>query len=171
MKKSFNKILGVVLCLLFTFNFSSCDNSQSVPEPANGYVFEGINAEYGSYSLTLTAKGTGGHYFILNAVSLYCSEPVGSYEEITFRYLRGGDSIKFYVHGNSTVDIQIPKGEYEIYYATGDTWYGEEELFGKDTVYKKCDTTFSFYDDFGQPLSIPDGNFSISKILASEFPN
>ncbi len=166
-------LLSISLCIALIRSLTSCIyvKEAGVPEPGNGYVFKGITAEYGSSTLTITTVGTGGHYFILDPVSLYCSAPVGSYEQIRFKHLAGGSIIKFYAHGESTVEIQIPLGEYEIYYATGETWYGEEEAFGKDTIYSKCEGTFDFSNNSQYTLHIPDGNFFVYKIEANEFPN
>lgn len=143
----------------------------SVSEPASGFVFEGIRADCGSFTLTITTVGTDGHYFILDPVSLYCSPMADSFQQTRCELFAEYSYIKFYVRGESTAEIQIPKGEYEIYYATGENWHGEEKLFDKDTVYSKINKTFNFSYLSEYALRIPDGNLSISKIEANEFPN
>ena len=180
----------IALCAVLVFSLSACDKrtkeenttvtenvtekeqTVGVPEPGNGYVFEGITADYGSSSLTITTVGKSGHYFILDPISLYCNPFASSFEQYRTELNAEYRYIKFYVYGESTVEIQIPWGKYTMYYATGETWYGQEELFGKDTVYSRCAGTFEFsYSSTELTLHIPDGNRVVYKIEANEFPN
>ena len=180
------RLLCILLCIAMSCCFVSCDtkkdshtdtNSQAdsikpgITEPETGYVFEGITTDYGSLSLTITTVGTSGHYFVLDPVSLYCSPFADSFQQYRYELFAEYSYIRFYAHGKSTVEIQIPKGEYRIYYATGENWFGEEELFGIDTVYSEINKTFNFTNTSEYVLSIPDGNLRISKIEAKEFPN
>ena len=173
------KVLCIVLLLTMSCCFASCspaeapqqeDTVQGIDEPGNGYVFEGINSDYGSLSLTITTVGTSGHYFVLDPVSLYCSPFADSFQQYRYELFAKYNYIKLYVHGGSTVEIQIPKGEYKIYYATGENWYGEEDLFGTDTVYSEINKTFNFSNVSEYALRVPDGNLRISKIKTNEFP-
>lgn len=49
----------------------------------------------------------------------------------------GDVEMSFFLHGNQNTNMPIPLGEYEIYYASGSEWFGEEVLFGEDTHYYK----------------------------------
>lgn len=87
------------------------------------------------------------------------------------------NDMAFMVSANGTVEVDVPIGEYEIYYAVGTSWYGKSLLFGDDTAYYKCDDTFSFYDDGkyyqGWTLELylqPNGNLDTTIIDASGFP-
>lgn len=179
------KLLCILLSITMSCCFVSCSPTEDtqqenvdpeidesgITDPANGYVFEGITTDYGSLSLSITTVGTGGHYFVLDPISLYCGPFSDSFQQYRYELLAKYSYIKFYVHGESTVEIQIPKGEYRIYYATGENWYGEEELFGKDTVYSEINKTFNLSNVSKYALRIPDGNLRISQIEANEFPN
>lgn len=55
--------------------------------------------------------------------------------------------MNFYVRSRSSLEIMIPPGEYEIYFASGETWNGTELLFGPDTVYRKANGTFTFTEN------------------------
>lgn len=88
-----------------------------------------------------------------------------------------GNDMAFMVSPECTVEVDVPIGEYEIYYAAGTSWYGQDLLFGEDTAYYKCDGTFDFYDDGtyyqGWTLELylqPNGNLDTDIIGASEFP-
>ena len=56
------------------------------------------------------------------------------------------ETLTIYIRGGDTVEVDVPLGSYEIRYAAGDTWYGEDELFGPETSYNKADDLFTFSD-------------------------
>lgn len=89
----------------------------------------------------------------------------------------GGSDMSFMVSAGRSAEVLVPLGEYEIYYATGETWYGPEYKFGDDTQFYKCDDTFLFYDDGqyyrGYTLELylqTNGNLDTDVINASAFP-
>lgn len=90
---------------------------------------------------------------------------------------RGKDApVCIFVRGGTTVEVDVPLGDYTIKYACGDEWYGEDLLFGSKTSYSKADSTFSFrrtYDGVsGYTLTlykVQYGNLHTSKIDASSF--
>lgn len=59
------------------------------------------------------------------------------------------DILTFFVRAGESVDIDVPLGTYTLYYATGETWYGESTLFGEKTIYSKADDLFDFYEEDG----------------------
>ena len=88
-----------------------------------------------------------------------------------------GNSMSFFVHGGSSAEVSVPLGEYEIYYAVGEIWYGTEYMFGDDTTYVKCEGTFDFYEDGsyyqGWTLELyaqTNGNMDTDIISAEDFP-
>lgn len=88
-----------------------------------------------------------------------------------------GNSMSFFVHGGSGAEVSVPLGEYEIYYAVGEIWYGTEYMFGDDTTYVKCEGTFDFYEDGsyyqGWTLELyaqTNGNMDTDIISAEDFP-
>nr|WP_326184903.1 hypothetical protein [uncultured Oscillibacter sp.] len=83
----------------------------------------------------------------------------------------------FYVVSGESAEVSVPLGNYELYYATGSVWYGEDVLFGEDTSYYKCVGLFDFYeDDQGYSgwsvdlYSVPSGNLDTKSISAEDFP-
>ena len=44
-----------------------------------------------------------------------------------------------FVRSGTTVEVDVPLGNYELRYASGETWYGHKHLFGQDTAYSKAD--------------------------------
>lgn len=88
----------------------------------------------------------------------------------------GADVISVFVHGGDTVDIDVPLGSFELVYASGNTWYGEKNLFGKTTSCTKAKDIFTFYDD-GQYVNgwtvtlyaVYDGNLETVSIDVDDF--
>lgn len=87
------------------------------------------------------------------------------------------NDMAFMVSPSSSAEVLVPLGTYEIYYASGETWYGEEVLFGSSTSYNKCEGTFDFYDDGeyyqGWTLELymqDEGNMDTEIISAEDFP-
>lgn len=60
----------------------------------------------------------------------------------------------FVQEGATTSKISVPSGTYEMRYATGRTWYGEEALFGDDTTYNKADSDFTFSNGLGYSVEL-----------------
>ncbi len=51
----------------------------------------------------------------------------------------------FFICPGQSIDIDVPLGNYYIYYATGLQWYGDTDLFGDTTSCFKADDLFCFY--------------------------
>ena len=98
-------------------------------------------------------------------------------DENVYVYIReseNGEVYSYLVKKNESHSIYLSDGYYEVYYATGDKWYGEKKLFGKSTTYYVDTASFSTYD-------LEEGYYwltrfepldeSIVKISKSEFPS
>lgn len=141
---------------------SSIDSDSSVlteqSPPISGHIFL-YPKEKRVAPLTIETSGEGYYYFVLTKF--------GSTKK----------TMSFFSHGGDTIRIKVPLGTYKIYYATGSTWYGVDDLFGDDTVYKRCGTSFAFTQDndgySGWTLTlypVEDGNMDSTVISADEFP-
>lgn len=85
--------------------------------------------------------------------------------------------MSFFVRGGTDAYVEVPLGTYEIFYATGTTWYGKEHLFGRETRYYKCDEDFTFsktstsYTGWDLTLyAVTNGNMDSDPISADTFP-
>ncbi|MGH7965407.1 MAG: hypothetical protein ACRERD_26955 [Candidatus Binatia bacterium] len=58
----------------------------------------------------------------------------------------GATILTVFVHGGSTVQIDVPLGNYLVEYAAGTKWYGYKHRFGPETVYNRADKSFRFED-------------------------
>jgi hypothetical protein len=52
--------------------------------------------------------------------------------------------LTIFIYSGQDVDALLPVGSYEVRFASGKTWYGEEHLFGPGTKYEKADQRFDF---------------------------
>ncbi len=48
--------------------------------------------------------------------------------------------LSFFLHGKNTVNFNVDVGTYDLYFAHGDVWYGEDLLFGDDTEYMMAES-------------------------------
>ncbi len=56
--------------------------------------------------------------------------------------------------GETAGDVDVPVGSYELRYASGRTWYGEDDLFGEETSYSKAASDFTFGDGEGYTVEL-----------------
>lgn len=84
--------------------------------------------------------------------------------------------MEIYLEGGDTFEGKVPLGSYEIRYASGNVWYGEDLLFGPSTQFHKAEKTFNFTRD-GDSISgytvelvrQRGGNLRTSTISRGEF--
>ena len=164
---SIASIFVIVATILFLFkvdDISDRKENQYTPPatevPANGTMFYPFSKYDGDTApLTIKTKGDGYYY-----VKLKDSES-------------GKNKFIFFVHGGRTVELNVPLGDYLLYYAHGDEWYGTSDLFGPDTVYFKADEVFDFYMDGNGELCgwtvelylQENGNLDVDTVSVAEF--
>ena len=81
-----------------------------------------------------------------------------------------------FIRKNSSLNLKIPLGEYNVKYATGDEWYGVDKLFGFTTNIYQFDKKLLFYresnDIHGHTLTLNEvvnGNLSKKNISKASF--
>jgi hypothetical protein len=100
----------------------------SIPEqplPLSGSIRTFTTAER---EAPFEIKAAQGSNYLLKLVDAFTKAPV----------------LTVFVRSGATVNIDVPLGVYEVRYASGEAWYGDEYLFGPDTAYSKADKTFTF---------------------------
>lgn len=166
-------LLGVFVFMGYSFvNTKPTSNSSIEPsvetniskldEPQQPIQNSGVIAsDYsdGVAPFTIRTRDDGAHFYI-KLVEISSSRVVGVY------FVRAGES----------VELQVPLGNYELKYASGQNSYGESFLFGPSTSYNKADTSFNFYDDGYQVSGYTielfkkvNGNLHTSGISPSQF--
>lgn len=99
-----------------------------VPRPSSGLYSQNLYEQPAIAPLEIRSQ-SGSDYFV----------------KVTNQYT-GDDISTIYIRGGDTVSIEVPLGTYEIKYASGETWYGDQKLFGTQTSYSKADELFTFSD-------------------------
>jgi len=105
------------------------------PRPESGHVFY-VNPTWSDEDriapFSIETKGTDDFYIKLVDVGELTGET---------------RAIEFYIRGGDTVHIDVPIGIYELRYAAGSSWRGEDHLFGDGTSYHKAADFFTCYED------------------------
>lgn len=61
--------------------------------------------------------------------------------------------LSFFIHGKNTVNFNVSSGTYDLYFAHGDVWYGNDLLFGDDTEYMMAKSPISISQN-NEPIQI-----------------
>ena len=143
--------------------------SSALPQPvlvSNGEIVKDTSLEQLA-PLTVETSGVKSYYVFLKCLSV---------SGAGFHLPSAGD-MSFYVTSGQSAEVLVPLGEYEVYYATGETWYGPEIKFGSGTEYFKCGKTLSFvetlsgYSGWTMTLyPVYNGNLETETLTAAEFP-
>jgi curved DNA-binding protein CbpA len=127
------------------------------PYPVNGAVFV-KNSEERVAPFSIETSGTNYYYVKL------------------LEYGTKNTVIAAFIHPGETISFDVPLGRYELRYATGDIWYGEEHLFGENGMGFKADEVFNFtfdgvqYNGYTVELVLQvDGNLSTQSIDMDDF--
>lgn len=123
----------------------------AVQEPRSGTVLLGSEDLNGS-ELTITASG-------------------GSSCVVKLKTASGTTRLSFYVRAGDTITVGVPAEYLYVYFASGDTWYGEKHLFGKNTSYGMDDELLDFTQYTWEYTLYPvsNGNFSETPIDPEDF--
>lgn len=85
--------------------------------------------------------------------------------------------LSFVVYPGETVSVEVPLGKYRLFYATGMNWYGDDDLFGKETRYYETGDVLEFYktevEIMYQSVELikqEGGNLETDPISESDFP-
>ena len=88
----------------------------------------------------------------------------------------GGLVLSAFVLDGASFETEVPLGTYRLQYASGDSWYGIEHLFGPDTVYGQAESQLKFFNNginlMGHVVElIPQrgGNLRTGRISAGDF--
>ena len=84
--------------------------------------------------------------------------------------------LTFFLRAGSTVEVEVPLGNYVFKYASGTKWYGFKHLFGPSTSYNIADTNLNFNLEGNQIVGhtitlykVTDGNLKTKSISEEEF--
>lgn len=178
-KPSFSTLILIFLIVFIAGKFFTSNNTAKSPvdfTPAttisNTYLDQNLT------KLNLPDNGTTSYFINSEAIA-----PLGiNTKEGQNYFIKLVDSdtnktaLTIFVRGGQPVNIQIPLGNYELRYANGIDWYGEDHLFGSNTSYSKSENILSFYRNGPQIMGHTimlynqiNGNMPTKDIEKSEF--
>ena len=123
--------------------------------PQNGHIFRNTGT-YNSSEFSVITKGTQDYLVKLE----------NAHDE--------NSVVLFYVRAYSEMTVNVTPGTYILKYACGDgnSWYGVEQRFGKNTSYARADELFTFTETEGWTVELyfhENGNLSQTYIDEDEF--
>ena len=146
-------ILAIIIGIVIFDNLAddSDPGLEPVAEPRSGAILMGSEDLYGS---KITIAASGGESCI-----------------VKLKTSSGITRLSFYVRAGDTVTVGVPSEYLYVYFASGDTWYGQNHLFGEDTSYSMDDTICNFTEYTWEYTLYPvsSGNFSQTPIDEDEF--
>ncbi|MGE5422058.1 MAG: ankyrin repeat domain-containing protein [Ignavibacteriales bacterium] len=128
--------------------------SSVVPEPTNGKVFRYTDDSPTAPFKIVTPAGSDNYFVKL----------------VTWTDHK--DVLSIFIKGGSTIQIDVPNGSYEMRYATGQTWYGEDKLFGQNTACYIGDQRLDFSYNSGREVQLIKqigGNLGTEKVNQNAF--
>lgn len=147
--------LVIAAVILIIIAVSSCNSGSSSSSSSKSTSYSSTS----SYSSTTTPKPTATltpQTMPANGKVFYCSttDRPSSFKVTNsgssnyyMKFVKAGTNTKvitFFVRAYSTVEIDMPAGNFELRYAYGSTWYGESKLFGENTGYAKDEEYYDF---------------------------
>lgn len=163
----YKKLLASAVVTTLLVMLSGCNDSKEnkkpeivldeMPMPYNGRINSYTNSQR---IAPFTIKTSHGDNYFVKLKDVYSNSTV----------------IDIFIRGGQTVETKVPLGTYKIVYASGDKWYGEKHLFGKNTSYSKTDQNLNFTQTYngvsGYTISlyrVANGNLRTSGLNPSEF--
>ena len=132
----------------------------SMPMPRNGDVTKYTYKTHEAPFEVVTPSGDDYYYVVL-------SESTNTRLKV----------ISVLVHPGKKVEIDVPLGNYKMFYATGEKWYGRTALFGEATRYYKANDILRFYADgdsiMGHTIELikqVGGNLETMGVNEDDFP-
>ncbi len=140
--------------------YDTSKNVYSPPEQTLPYNGEIKNYSYAEKIAPLNIKTSYGANYLVKLKGAYTKEPI----------------MTIFIRGGNEITINVPLGSFELTYASGNKWYGYDNLFGKETLYSKADEIFNFrdtgYEISGYTITlyrVSNGNLNTQNISQSQF--
>ncbi len=161
------KLLILILVLTTPLVFCACTMQGFTFTPeVYTYIDEGLTpvAEPESGTILSGTEIIAGSKITINAASNNACV-------VKLKDLFDETCMSFYVRAGDTVTVNVPSKHLYVYFASGTTWYGENDLFGSGTSYQKVDEMkdFTMYTWEFELHPVAHGNLSLATIDEDEF--
>ena len=135
-------------------------------------IFDNPNADSHLTPVSEPASGT-----ILSGSEVYNGSEItihAASEEscvVKLKTSSGTEVMSFFVRAGDTVTVRVPRENLYVYFASGDTWYGNDNLFGSKTYYSMDDEIRDFTKHSWEytRYKVSNGNFSETPIDEDKF--
>lgn len=178
-------LTGVIAIALFYFSSSSSDDplmdsyeSDSEFNSTNNMPEESVD----SFNSTPVDSPTTGIYQLFTNSELLSPFETRNHTDnkcYLLKFVNTVDntvSFTIFLNKQENCNVKVPLGSYIIMAASGETWYGDQELFGPSTSFVKYSNTYNFYISesgyngwYVDFTNTPDGNLKYSYITEDEF--
>lgn len=153
----FPKVIAIIIAIFIGLLIIDALQSEPetrltpVTEPKSGEILAGYE-DYDGSEITISASS-------------------GDSCVVKLKTRSGATRLSFYVRAGDTVTVGVPREHLYVYFASGDTWYGQYHLFGEDTSYSMDDTICDFTKYTWEYTLYPvtSGDFSQTPINAEDF--
>lgn len=133
---------------------------QAVPASGVMYTYGSFGGPGRRLEAPFEIKAGQGSHFFVKLIHLGTNQP----------------AMSIFVRSGETVEVEVPLGTFKVRYASGETWYGDDLLFGPETSYSEADTLFTF-EVVGNQVrgftitlyQVAHGNLKTKAIGAAEF--
>jgi hypothetical protein len=160
--------LTITLTFLLSLGYAEESVLQAAEIPENGEAHFYITSDDGliqietepvakKSAIEITAPSGDDYYLVTLA------------DPVTFQ-----KQIVIFVYPGETVMVEIPSGEYWLYYTYGQTWYGFENKFGPAASRSRTEVSDQFEDGYYWSYTlyaVADGNISTETVLSENYPD
>lgn len=179
----FAAVFGILACfaLLFVLFYPEINRSgkaeaaiEATPEPTPITYYRSVNP---------VAFPANGQSYVHNGQEREAPFIIHLPEDSNYYYIvladntTGRMAVSIYGYSGSTLEIQVPLGEYSLFYCCGDVWYGKNVKFGEAGSYFKASETLDFHtaDDYVYYHEVTlyptyNGNMESIDVDADDFP-
>ena len=152
----FSVLLGVLVygMLLTNTHQHADDNTLSAELPKAKAPEEIVRVLESPLSGLYESSRPEGQYAALTLSSMAVSAEAGTHFFIKLNDITTGETeLTVFVRGGERVEVPVSPGVYQIKFAAGQHWHGEQVLFGPDTLYKEFDVQFEFWKQGNKQLA------------------
>ena len=144
--KSKNIIIAIAITIIASVIFAIINNTGS-NSLINSITNTPQAASFSQPEIAPPTSGIIGMFSTENAIApfqIITNSNSGNYYVKLVDANNGSIVSTIFIRKGETINVKIPLGSYKMKFATGDTWYGENYLFGPNTNYYITDNTFNF---------------------------
>jgi hypothetical protein len=171
-------IVSSILAPVEKILFKEVQNISNIPQT---YNVPQINTHIQPSEQPLPGNGTYTMFYSQNKAVATFKVIADPYHHYFVKLVDHFDNpvLNIFIKAGNTAKIRVPLGVYELKWICGEKWYGDNDLFGGVSTYKKADELLKFYEEetnIGNKIigntvnfNVINGNMPSTKISVNEF--